>query len=355
MADAIAAALEADLGAWVVDDVKAAAAHLDTDGPRERLIGAHLDSIAEAAPPAPYVLLASAIDVEPEARGAIDRLLAGVWLAPDIDAAQRAVTVGATSAVLRDGTVVTPSGLRGGRRVETLELAAEERVAAADAERTARLEATAVTAAANARERLSELDQALSVAVEADRAARAAEARAAAIVAGAEQALEAARAQEERAGRQLASRQAEATAAVEAQGVAERRLASIEAQRTAVETGLRAAQAHSTEARSAAEATKSAADEADLVLSRAKAEGAHIEERREAARRALDAARSRLTAAETRRLVAEGDSFDGDRARHAGTGRGRGSRRRTVVGAGGARRGRSPDRRAGARGPRTRG
>ena len=42
---------------------------------------------------------------------------------------------------------------------------------------------------------------------------------------------------------------------------------------------------------------------------RAKAEGAHIEERREAARRALDAARARLTAAETRRLVAEGDSL----------------------------------------------
>ena len=29
LADAVAAALEADLGAWVVEDVKAAAAHLD--------------------------------------------------------------------------------------------------------------------------------------------------------------------------------------------------------------------------------------------------------------------------------------------------------------------------------------
>ncbi len=166
MADAIAAALEADLGAWVVDDLKAAAAHLDTDGPRERLISANLDEVSEAAPPAPYVLLSSAIDVESDARGAIGRLLAGVWLAPDIDTAQRALTIGATSAVLRDGTVVTPSGLRGGRRVETLELAQEERDAAAEAERTARLEAAAVTAAANARERLSDLDQALSVAVE---------------------------------------------------------------------------------------------------------------------------------------------------------------------------------------------
>jgi chromosome segregation protein len=58
-----------------------------------------------------------------------------------------------------------------------------------------------------------------------------------------------------------------------------------------------------------AAATKAEADEADLVLSRAKAEGAHIEERREAARRALDAARARLTAAATRRLVAEGDAL----------------------------------------------
>ncbi|MGA8524402.1 MAG: hypothetical protein WB807_15225, partial [Candidatus Dormiibacterota bacterium] len=41
----------------------------------------------------------------------------------------------------------------------------------------------------------------------------------------------------------------------------------------------------------------------------AKAEGAHIEERRDAARRALHAARSRLAAAETRRLVAEGEAL----------------------------------------------
>jgi chromosome segregation protein len=309
MADAIAAALEADLGAWVVDDVKSAAAQLDTDGPRERLISAHLESIAEAAPPHPFALLSSAIEVEPEARGAIARLLAGVWLAPDIETAQRALTVGATSAVLRNGTVVTASGLRGGRRVETLELAQEERTAAAESERAARIEAAAVTAAANARERLSDLDQALSVAVETDRAARAAEAGAAAIVTGAQQALDAARAQEERAGRHLESRHAEAASATDAQGAAERRLVSIDAQRATVESALRAAQAHSTEARAAAESARTAADEADLVLSRAKAEGAHIEERREAARRALGAARSRLTAAETRRLVAEGDSL----------------------------------------------
>jgi len=309
MADAVAAALEADLGAWVVDDVKAAAAHLDTDGPREHLISAHLGPIAEEAPPAPYVLLSNAIDVEPEARGAIARLLTGVWLAPDIDAALRAMTLGALAAVLSDGTVVTPSGLRGGRRVETIELAEEERAAVAGSERAARFEAAAITAAATARERLSDLDQALSVAVEADRAARAADAGAAAIVTGAQQALDAARAQEERARRLLASREQEARAASEAQGVAERRLASIDGQRTTVEGGLRAAQAHGAEARIAAEATKAAADEADLVLTRAKAEGAHIEERREAARRALDAARSRLTAAETRRLVAEGDSL----------------------------------------------
>jgi chromosome segregation protein len=309
MADAVAAALEADLGAWVVDDIKVAAAHLDTDGPRERLLSAHLDPIVEVAPPAPYLLLSSAIEVAPEARGAISRLLAGVWLASDVDAAQRALTMGAVAAALRDGTVVTTSGLRGGRRVETLELAEAEHFAATESERIARLEAAAVTDAANAREQLSDLDQALSVAVETDRAARAAEAGAAAIVTGAQQALDAALAQEERAGRLLGSRQAESGAAADAQGATERRLASVDAQRATVETGLRSAQAHSTEARTAADLTKAAADEADLVVSRAKAEGAHIEERREAARRALDAARSRLTAAETRRVVAEGDSL----------------------------------------------
>jgi chromosome segregation protein len=309
LADAVAAALEADLGAWVVEDLKSAATHLDRSGPRERLLAANLDANEEDAPPSPYQLLARAVDASPEARGAVARLFAGVWLAGDLDSAQRALTLGATSAVLRDGTVVTQSGLRGGHRVDTLELARQERDAAAEAERAARVEATAVTAAANAREHLSDLDQALSVAVEADRSARAAEAGAAAIVAGGQQALDAARAQEERAAGLLGTRMSEALAAADAQSAAERRLTAVEERRAGLEMSLRAREEHAGTVRLAAETAKAAADEADLVLSRAKAEGAHIEERREATRRALDAARTRLVAAETRRLVAEGDAL----------------------------------------------
>ncbi|MGA7986869.1 MAG: hypothetical protein WCB51_00555, partial [Candidatus Dormiibacterota bacterium] len=307
-ADAVAAALEADLGAWVVEDIRAAATHLDPSGPRERLLAANLENREEATPPSPYRLLAGAVDTSPEARGAVARLLAGVWLAGDLGEAQRALTIGASAAVLRDGTVVTDSGLRGGHRVDTLELARQEREAAAEAERAARIEATAVTAAANAREQLSDLDQALSVAVETDRTARADEAGAAAIVTGGQQALDAARAQEERAAGLLGTRMSEAHAAAEAQSTAERRLSAVEERRTGLEATLRAREAHAETVRAAAEAAKAAADEADLVLSRAKAEGAHIEERREATRRTLDAARSRLVAAETRRLIAEGDA-----------------------------------------------
>jgi chromosome segregation protein len=308
-ADAVAAALEADLGAWVVSDLDTAAAHLDRHGPRERLLAANLEVIAPNPPPAPYRLLSDAIDALPVARGAISRLLAGIWLADDLESARRALTQGATTAVLRDGTVVTAAGLRGGRRVDTLELAADERAAAAASERTAHAEAAAVATAANARERLSELDQRLSVAVEADRAARAAEAGAMAIVAATQQALDAARVQEQRAAELLATRRAEALAAAEAQSGAERRYAAIDDQRAGFAAALEVAEEQAGGDRAAADAAKVQADDAELLLARAKAEGAHVEERREAARHALGAARSRIAAAETRRLVAEGEAI----------------------------------------------
>ncbi len=310
LADAVAAALEADLGAWVVGDLTAASAHLDRHGPRERLLAANLDGGSPAdPPPAPYRLLSAAVEAAPAARGAVARLLAGVWVAGDLDSARMALTLGASAAVLPDGTVVTASGLRGGRRVDTLELAAEERAAAAAAERSAHAEATAVATAANARERLSELDQQLSLAVEADRGARAGHATATAIVASTEQALQAARGQEQRAAALLATRRSEALVAAEAQSTAERRLAAIDEQRSGLEAARRAAEAQAGDDRALANAASVEADEAELLLSRSKAEGAHVEERREAARRALDAARSRLAAAETRRLVAEGEAL----------------------------------------------
>ena len=307
--DAVAAALEEHLGAWVVADVPAASVHLDRQGPRERLIRAGLDVVDEPPAPPPYVALSGTVEATPEARGAVTRLLRGVWLATDLEAANAALSRGAVAAVLRDGTVVTASGLRGGRRVDTLELADEERQAAAAAERDERVEATAVAAAANARDGLSDLDQALSVAVEADRTARAAEAGAAAVAVGAQEALDTARAQEARSVDLLATRRAEAEAALDAQSVAERRLAAAAEWHDGLETAAAALRARATGARGAAEAARLDADEAELVASRAKAEGAHVEERREAARRVLEAARARLAAAETRRLVAESDAL----------------------------------------------
>ncbi len=308
-ADAVAAALEDDLSAWVVDDLAAAAAHLDADGPRERLLAAGLGAIAAPAPPAPYRLLSSAVEATDAARGAVARLLDGVWLADDIGAARRALTLGARLAVLADGTVFSSAGLRGGRRVDTLHLAEAEREAAAESERAVRAEATAVEAAANAREHLGRLDHELSVAVEADRTARAAEAETAALAAGAERALESAAAQEHRAAGLLQAQRAEVVAAKEAWAATEGLLAEVEERFASVEGTHSAAIAHAQAVRANADAARAEADESELLLSRAKAEGAHIEERREAARRALDGARTRLAVAETRRLVAESDAL----------------------------------------------
>ena len=309
LAGAVAAALEEHLGAWVVDDVVAAARFLDREGPRERLIRAGLDVVNDPPAPEPFRLLSSSVDVDPAARGAVSRLLQGVWVAPDLATAEVAFARGATLAVLRDGTVVTPSGLRGGRAVDTLELARDERAALASAEGAERVEAAAVAAAANARDRLNDLDQALSVAVDADRAARAAEASAAAIAAGARQALETATAQSERAAATLVIRRADATAAVEAHDTLDRRFAAASERHAELEAAAAAATTRAREVRGAAEAARLGAEDAELLVSRAKAEGAHVEERREAARRALQAARSRLAAAETRRLIAEGDAL----------------------------------------------
>lgn len=306
---AVAAALEEHLGAWLVDDVVAAAAHLDREGPRERLVRANLDPVIEQAAPEPFVLLSGAIDVSPEAAGVVSRLLQAVWVAPDLDSAQHAFGRGASLAVLRDGTVITPTGLRGGRAVDTIELARDERASSLAADRSERLEAAAVLAAANARDGLNDLDQALSVAVDADRAARAEEAAAAALAVGARQALEAAATQSERAAAMLIGRRAEADEALEAQSVADRQLAAVVERHAGLESAAATAEGHARQVRSAADTARSAAEEAELVLSRARAEGAHVEERREAARRALDAARSRLAAAETRRLIAEGDAL----------------------------------------------
>ncbi len=82
LAGAVAAALEENLGAWVVDDLVAAAAYLDREGPRERLVRADLEAFTEPSAPEPYLLLSSVVDASPDALGAVTQLLAGVLARP---------------------------------------------------------------------------------------------------------------------------------------------------------------------------------------------------------------------------------------------------------------------------------
>src|SRR5580704_2340379 len=116
-------------------------------------------------------------------------------------------------------------------------------------------------------------------------------------------------AQTERAAATLVIRRADASAAVEAHSTLDRRFSAASERHAELEAAATASAAQAREVRGAAEGSRLAAEEAELLVSRAKAEGAHVEERREAAHRAVEAARSRLAAAETRRLIAEGDAL----------------------------------------------
>ena len=64
----------------------------------------NLDPVTEGPAPEPYRLLSDVAQATPAARGAVTHLLRGVWIAPTVESAARAFTLGATVAVLRDGT-----------------------------------------------------------------------------------------------------------------------------------------------------------------------------------------------------------------------------------------------------------
>jgi chromosome segregation protein len=132
---AVEAALEAYLGAWIVADVDAAAAHLDTASAREQLLARGDDAPATTTSPPGARPAIAAIRPEPGAGSALAHCLAGAWLVADRATATQVVTAAGGRAVLPDGTVVTRAGLRGGGRPgRTLELAAHEHEAAAAAE-----------------------------------------------------------------------------------------------------------------------------------------------------------------------------------------------------------------------------
>lgn len=180
---AIAAALEHHLGAWIVSDVTRAAAHLDPEGAREEVLDAGSHAIAgshAAATALPGRPVIGAIDAAPDDLRVLDVLLGSTRLVADEAEASAALAAGADAAVLPDGRVIGPAGLRGGGRPgRVLQLAAEAREASSAADRAAEHEARAIAAAAAAREQLARAEAAAADAAQAAAEAHAAQASAA--------------------------------------------------------------------------------------------------------------------------------------------------------------------------------
>jgi chromosome segregation protein len=308
-AAAVAAALEGQLGAWLVADVEDAARHLDPALPREQLLAAEVTEVTSSVP-APYRSALSAIDITAEARGAVSRLLQGVWLAPDLAAARAAVGGDARAAVLPDGTVITAAGLRGGGSpAEPLAMVDQERQAEEARERAAEVERQALAVAAESRQVLSDAEAALTAAMDESASARLVAAAARSASAGVEALIDAARDRVQRtqpaveARRQdLAVARRDGARAVEARRGAEAAFAAAREQ-------LASATAVRDTERETADAAETLARAAELELGRARAEGADSEDRRDALRRALDSARGRLDAAEARVLSSEFDAI----------------------------------------------
>jgi chromosome segregation protein len=307
-AAAVEAALEAHLGAWIVADVDAAAAHLDTGSVREELIAAAAVAHPPLSPPAGARAALSAIRARPGAEGALAWCLAGAWLVDDRLVGRQVVTQTGGRAVLRDGTVITANGLRGGGRPgRTLQLAASEHeagtlaAAAIDAERAAEAARGAIT------ERAATLEAAERAAAEDVQAARIEATRtaveataAAAAVASERQRLDAARAE-------LAARDRE-------RGLLEGDEGSAAARLSAAQARLEGARVEAAAAREAAARSRTAAHDAVEALREAEAEAeratfAGVERRRrlEAAGDALAVVTARHRDAELRVLTAELD------------------------------------------------
>ncbi|HEV3123852.1 MAG TPA: chromosome segregation protein SMC [Candidatus Dormibacteraeota bacterium] len=185
---AIEAALEDHLAAWLVDDFDAAARLLDGDGGREEILAAGIVAANPVATPPGVRAALDALRLDQRARGAVSHLLAGVWLAPNRQVAGEATAAGGV-AVLPDGTVVGPAGVRGGGRPgRTMALAADERTAAAADDSATRAYGQACERSSAARARLSEAEQAASRFTQRSEAARHDAAEATTAAAGAESA-----------------------------------------------------------------------------------------------------------------------------------------------------------------------
>jgi chromosome segregation protein len=308
---AVEAALEAHLAAWLVDDVDAAAALLDEDGAREEVLTAGPGTAAagaDAPPPSGTRPALAAVETPDRAAGALHHLLAHTWLAPDLPTARRAVAAAGGRAVLPNGTVVTPSGIRGGGRPgRTIALAAQEREAQSAATAAQQRERESAEGAEAAAAIFSDAQAAADAALTTMQSARQAAAEAQAAAAAAATALQAegdrARAldteREARESARDAARGAAATAASEEQ----------RAQQSHQEARARADRERElqSERRAALESAAAALRSQEATIAQVQPESRDVQRRLAAARQALDAARQRTRLAELRLLGAEAD------------------------------------------------
>jgi chromosome segregation protein len=307
-AAAVEAALEAHLGAWIVADVDAAAAHLDARSVREELIAEGAEAPSPLSAQAGARAALSAIRALPGAEGALAWCLAGIWLVDDRVAGRQVVAQTGGRAVLPDGTVITANGLRGGGRPgRTLQLAASEHEAGATAAAAIAAERAAEAARGAITERAATLEAAERAAAEEVQAARIEAARtaveasaAAAAVVSERQRLDAARAE-------LAARDRERGLLEGDEGSAATRL-------TAAQARLEDARAEAAAARDAAARLRAAGHDAVEALREAEAEaeratvtGADRRRRLETAGDALAVVTARRSDAELRVLTAELD------------------------------------------------
>jgi chromosome segregation protein len=306
-APTVEAALEAHLGAWIVDDLAAAATILDAGSAREELLVAGDECATPAAPPGARAALAA---VRPGAggRAALGHCLAGAWLVPDHAAGLRAIEAAGGRAVLPDGTVLTAAGLRGGGRPgRTLELAAHEREAAAAAEAAIAAERAAEGERSAAAIRLASAEASERDALERLQTARMEAVEAAAAASAAAEVLAAERRQLDAARAELAARDDERGSLAGGDATARARLAGAEEQLAAARLAAQACQRELLPARGAVEDAADLLRAIDLEEARVAADAADRTRRLEIARRSTVEAGARRAAAAGRVLAAELD------------------------------------------------
>ena len=307
-APAIEAALEAHLGAWLVADVDAAADVLDAGSAREELLAVGDDpGTTPGALPGVRAAL-SCVRAEPGAGAALAFCLAGAWLVPHRQAGRRLVSTAGGRAILPDGTVITSSGLRGGGRPgRTIELAKDEREAAAAADRAIAAERAAEEARAAAAAELAATEVAQRRAADRLHAARLEAVETTGRAAAAVQGLAGEQRRLVEARAELAARDVERDSLAGADTAAAARLREAAARLESARTRTDATRQAVATARTAAADASAALRGLEIESGRVAAEVAERLRRIEAAQTAVELAGSRREAAAVRVLTAELD------------------------------------------------